>query len=293
MSLTRLSDFPEGTRVRHEAYVVKKYINTLYGIIRNNSIETDGLDAHGKIQVFHTPMDFIRAHKSAKIRSSKRQTIYGNPWKIVEYYDEDRGEWRGLREYTPPIKYHEDTQHDELDDDTLSFVTCLSTEEMSDTSFVSTEETIDAHLKIKWERVDTIEIWKWSLWGTPEFAEEFTTNQNEYYQDEQNLDEIQDELDYELLDREYPWITRFNLPHEEELWIALRTILPVFGQVWMDAAGNCWEDTDPSSILRSSGKWIGKWSWDRQMMDLGAKCPDQLVDDEEFWDILQEFENFD
>ena len=343
--LPRLSDFPQGLRVRHQALINGRVISTLYGAIKNGSIETSGLQ--GSPQKFRNPVEFAQAHKNSKIRSEKFRSIRTHNWNIIDYWDTKANTWKKLNDYfgktsklysgdtemptemptetesrlsiTTETEFSEAEAEAEADtdscdnikldfqqseDDNMSFVSCISveTDNQNNLDYTETIETISDQsseildpyqglpYRYTWKRIDTIEVWEWSLWATPEFAESIWRNYFELCQDDINLSEIEDELAYQELDREYPWITRHNLPHEEELWIATVTNIPVFGEVWMDAFGNSWEMDQRNGCLSEVGLWIGKWSWDNRIMDLGATPPSPLLDDEEFWDVLQDFE---
>lgn len=319
-----LTYFQNGTRIRHEAYIRKRIINTLYGVIQNGLIETDGLKKGHT--VFKHPLDFIVEHKNEQIRNKHHKSVMGNPWKIVEYWDDGQKVWRSLRDYKV-IQVNCDSistitntssiiqtiysncdsdntnlvgcddsecESDSEDDDYKSFVSCRSCISIykEDLSYEPFDELLDdSHgpYQVTWNHVDNIEVWQCSLWVKKDYLDAF----HEYLElllDEDRFEQIENELSYELLDREYPWITRHNLPHEEELWIALRTTVPQFGEVWMDAYGRCWEIKDTNAYMANIGNWIGQWSWTTKMMNLGVKEPSQLIDCDEFWDILQDFD---
>jgi len=289
-----LDIFPNGTRVRHEAYIQKKkLISTLFGTITDGCIVTDGLGTEG--MRFKQPIHFIKAHKEAKIKKKSYQTIHGNPWKIMEYWDAETNSWQKLSEFKPSVDaipssaIQADSESistmpvtDEYDSDAESFVTCIS-------ELDSIETSDNSHFKLTWDYIDTVEVWQWKLWISNEYLDSCRQIYLEYIQDEANLDEIEAELDYEAFSRAYPWITHYNLPHEEETWIALRANLPC-GEVWIDTYGNCWEVVDNKDSLATAGKWIGKWSWETNILDLQEKEPGPLVDDEQFWDIIQDFD---
>jgi hypothetical protein len=295
-----LSKFPDGLKVRHQAYIRKKVISTLYGVIRNGFIETNELN--GNVELFETPLDFGKAHKKTKIQNEKYQVIKSKSWNIVDYWDVQDHTWKKLNTFPRKAQVNsrdsiqrpcdQDDDKDE-DEDAMSFVTCKSfdcSEIVDDpkTEYPQEECIDDLPYQYIWKQIDTIEVWQWSLWAKQEFIDAVIQNCNE--QDEINLCEIEDELDYEAFDRENPWITRYNLPHEEELWIATIIPIPIYGEVWMDAFGNSWEIVGKNGCLAEVGRWIGKWSWDNYMMNMGAKEPSPLLDDMEFWDVLQDFE---
>ena len=291
-----LNNFPSGTKVRHEAYVRTKKISTLYGVIRNNYIETDEL---GKHQTFHDPYDFIKEHKKAKITNERYRSIRGNPLKIIEYWDDKLETWCPLYDYpTHPVHptRHNSLASTEVDtslintddtDDTDTFISCIS--EIDDDELENNDPFANLPYRVTFEHVETLHVWEWKLWATQEYMDIYWQTCYELIQDDININEIEDEMDYIMLDDTYPLITRHNLPYEEELWFALRIRLPQFGEVWMDGWGHCWEITEVNGCMANAGKWIGRWSWDSHMMNLGYEEPCQLVDDEEFWDILQEF----
>lgn len=284
--MASLSNFVNGTQVRHEAYIKKRYISTLYGFINNGTIETDGLGSH---LTFTNPMEFIKQHKIHKIHNRHRQTVCGNPWKIVEYFDGKV--WKPLNEYVKPDSDISDSGSTLLDsadfidtdDDCQSFITCVSETEEKKVPEILFQD--DYPYLITFEPVN---IWQTNLWIRKEYLEGWNIYQ-ELEQDCRNMEEIEDEIAYEQFDKEYSWITRYNLPYEEELWIGLKIELPYFGEVWMTQSGECWEVdyTDKKNV----GQWIGCWSWDTKIMDLTTKEPQDLViDDEEFWDIIQDFD---
>jgi len=286
-----LAHFADGTKVRHEAYIKNRLINTLYGVIRNNSIETDGLDKNACIYTFSSPLEFVRAHKLSVIKSAKYQRVSSNGWKIVDYFDETTCNWVALNKYPSTDTCSDNSKKDLIDDDTLSFVTCISHDDQDldagvyagDAGIAQSEDT---PIKICWNYVDTVEVWQWAIFAKTEYIENWCKEYNELLCDEWRMDEIEEEIDYEFLDRECPWITRHILPYEEELWIALPTQIPNFGEVWMDGKGHCWEYNEKENE-KCIGQWIGKWSWDGFMMDLAAKEPENLMDGETFWNIIE------
>ncbi|NBR60882.1 MAG: hypothetical protein EBT86_04370 [Actinobacteria bacterium] len=287
-----LTIFPNGTKVRHEAYIRNVKINTLYGVITNGMIETNEL---GLNQRFKNPMEFIRAHKIAKIKRNRYHSVNGNPWKIVQYWETDSNCWRNLSEFVPQTNTISTTalvqkdaikKCDLMDDDTESFVSCIS--ELNSSEEIDTES--DSPFRITWEHLDTIHIWQWKFWAKTDFVESWSQMYYEFLQDDANLDEIEEELDYEAFSQSYPWITHHNLPYEEELWIALKTVIPQFGEVWMDGWGNCWEVIEENDCLANAGKWIGHWSWDSCILNLAAKEPATLLSSDEFWDVIQDFD---
>jgi hypothetical protein len=290
--MSSLSIFPNGTQVRHEARIKNRLINILYGTIQNGSIETDGL---GTPMVFRNPMEFIKQHKITKINNKKWQTVNGNPWNIVEYYDCLQNNWIPLKNFnrSPEIPESVSTISDileteySLDDDNQSFITCLS-EDINDID-EQCQESYQSSIFYEYsypymashQYLGIVSLWQSCIWINKEYIE--------LLQDCQNIEEIEDEMAYELFDKEYPWITRHNLPFEEELWIALQADIPCFGNVWLTQSGDCWEVEMENNTYPRVGNWIGRWSWDKKMMDLGAKEPSNIIDYNEFWDILQDF----
>lgn len=140
---------------------------------------------------------------------------------------------------------------------------------------------------ITYQHIDNIKIWQPTVWIRKDILESWNTYQ-ELLQDYQMMEEIEDEIAFDLLDLKYPWITRYNLPYEEELWIAVKAQLPHFGEVWITQQGYCWEISESKESV--IGSWIGIWSWDKKIMNLGATEPKDIVGDDEFWDILQDFD---
>jgi hypothetical protein len=291
-----LSRIPNGIQVRHEAFIKKRKINTLYGTIRDGYIETDEL---GCFQRFKHPLEFIKYHKQNKIYNPHRQSICGNPWKIVEYYDISVKEWKSLKCLLEEDvnAYEKDSEsttvdttaniYNDSDDDCKSFITCVS--DLDDGILEQPEiyyQNAYPYL-ITYQHIDDVKIWQTTVWIHKDILESWNSYQ-ELLQDFQMMEEIEDEIAYDSLDSNYPWITRYNLPYEEELWIALKAQLPHFGEVWLTQQGYCWEvsESDKSVI----GSWIGKWSWEQKIMDLGAVEPKNLIGDDEFWDILQDFD---
>jgi hypothetical protein len=292
-----LQIFPNGTEIRHEAFIRDRKISTQYGVIREGKIETNIL---GTDYSFGDPLDFIKEHKLSKIKQRRYQSVCGNPWNIIEYYDTTLNSWQKLSDFlgNQSGKSEDsstiDTSVQEIcqstEDDAESFVTCMSELSTDRAEEAETTELCDnLPFKITWEHIDTIEVWQWRLYATNEFMESWRQSCYEYQLDEANLDEIEDELNYESFSKEYPWITHHNLPYEEKSWIALKTQIPQFGEVWMDAYGHCWEINDHSGQMANAGKYIGRWSWELSMMNLGEKEPSPIMDPEEFWDILQDF----
>ena len=286
-----LKNFPNGTVVRHDAYIHTTKISTLYGTITDGFIVTNGL---GKSTIrFKQPIKFIKAHKVAKIKSNRYHSVNGNPWKIVEYLDIRDNLWRKLSEFksvfvhspslAPPTIVSTLSKSEEYDgDDCQSFVSCIS-------DLDEDESNYNTPFKLTYEQVDTIQVWQWKFWASNQFLQSWNQLFIEYLQDEANLNEIEAEMDYEVFSIAYPWITHYNLPHEEELWIGLRETLP-FGEVWMDGWGNCWEVVEDNNYLATPGKWIGRWSRESNMLDLEEKEPGPLVSSDEFWDIIQDFD---
>lgn len=286
--------FPNGTEVRHEAFIHNTKISTQYGVIREGKIETNIL---GTDYSFEKPLDFIKEHKLSKIKNRRYQLVCGNPWHIIEYYDTKLKAWQKLSDFLGnQSSKSEDTStivtsiqeiSENPEDDVESFVTCIS--ELSAEQDEPTEFCDNFPFKITWEQIDTIEVWQWKLYSTNEFIESWVQSCYEIQQDEANLDEIKDELDYEAFSKEYHWITHHNLPYEEESWILLKTLIPQFGKVWIDTYGHCWEINEHSGQMANAGKYIGRWSWESSMMNLVEKEPSPIMEPEEFWDILQDF----